>query len=195
MRNFIPLLPLSVLLVSCGGSTGTTGSSRTPAGNPDAAVTVVEYADLQCPACKNAHTGVAKPIIEKYGNQIRYEFKHFPLRSIHRFALDAAEAAECAADQGKFWEYIDLAFEKQSDLSFDALLTWAEELELDVGMFEQCWKSHSKKSIVLADYGDGRDLDVNGTPSFFVDGVRVQTGYDTVSAAIEAAVEGAAMRL
>jgi protein-disulfide isomerase len=177
----------TLLLVSCSTS-GDAKSSRAPHPdtNPDATVVVMEYADLECPACRAAHAQIVVPIIQKYKAEIRYEFKHFPLRSIHRFALDAAESAECAADQGKFWEYIDLAYEKQEDLSYDALLVWAEELELDVSSFEKCWKSRRKKNLVLADYNEGRKKEVQGTPTFYVNDTRVDPGFDTLSEAIEA---------
>ena len=188
MRKYL-LLSCSLLLAACGSSSSSV-STRQPLGNPNGFVPVVEYADLQCPACKAAHSGVTKPLLEKYGNDIRFELKHFPLRSIHRYALDAAEAAECAADQGKFWEFIDIAYENQSDLDFDALLVWADELGLDTKSFESCWKSHAKKKVVLADYAEGRELGVGGTPTFFVDGTRVQGGFDTLSAAIEQALGG-----
>ena len=190
------LLLTAVLLVACADTSGLSKeSSRPPRGNPNAAVLVEEFADLQCPACRAAHTKVAVPIHEKYGDRIRFEFQHFPIRQIHRYALDAAEAAECAADQGKFWEFVDLDFEKQDDLDFDALLVWAEELGLDVELFERCWKSHVKKDIVLAGYKEGRDRGVTGTPSFFVQGRKVETGFDTISEAIDEALKGTTMPL
>lgn len=191
------LLTLSILstslLVACGGGSET--SSRPSKGNANATVVVEEYADLQCPACAAAHTQVTAPLLEKYSKDIRFEFNHFPLRSIHRFALDAAEMSECAADQGKFWEFVDLAYEKQRDLGFEALMDWAEVIGLDTDLAERCWKSHSKRDIVLEDYKKGRDRDVAGTPTFFVNGQRVQTGVDTLSEAIDAAIKGSQMPL
>lgn len=156
-----------------------------PSGNPNGVVTILEFSDLECPACRAAHAGAVIPLMNKYGEVVRLEFKQFPLRTIHRFAMDAAESSECAADQGKFWEFIDLAYEHQADLGYDALLDWAAQLELDVPAFEKCWKSHAKRGVVLADYEEGRELGVNGTPTFFVDGEKVQPGFDTLSAAVE----------
>ncbi|MFH0770906.1 MAG: thioredoxin domain-containing protein [Candidatus Peregrinibacteria bacterium] len=164
-------------------------SARPPRGNANGIIRVVEYTDLQCPACQVVHKGVVLPILQKYGSVIRLDFKHFPLRSVHRFALDAAEASECAADQGKFWEFVDLSFEQQSRLSYDALLSWAGILKLDVSTFESCWKSRSKRDLVLADEDEGQKLGVEGTPTFFVNGQQVEAGFDTLSAAIEAAVK------
>lgn len=162
-------------------------SSRSPhpESNPNATVVVWEFADLQCPACRAAHEKIVKPVLEAHGADIRYEFRHFPLRSIHRYALDAAEAAECAADQGKFWEFVDYAYEHQADLNQDALLVWAKALDLNSELLETCWKSRSKKSLIFAEYEEGRTMGVGGTPTFFVNGERVEPGFDTLSAAIE----------
>ena len=193
MKHFSILLTLVLFLTACGGGDAT--SSRPPKGNPNAAVLVEEFADLQCPACAAAHTRIVQPLLEKYGNEIRYEHKHFPLRAIHRFAMDAAEMSECAADQGKFWEYLDIAFTNQSDMSMEVLVSWAEELGLNATQAERCWKSHSKRDVVLADYKEGRERDVGGTPTFFVNGERVDTGFDTLSEAIDAALKGTMMRL
>ncbi len=193
MHKLLASLSLVCLLSAC--STGGATSSRPPQGNPNATVLVEEFADFQCPACRTAHATVSKPIVAKYGSSIRFEFKHFPLRSIHRFALDAAEMSECAADQGKFWEFTDLAYEHQEDLSIETLMEWAESLGLDTDRAERCYKSHDKRSIVLADYKEGRDRGVQGTPTFFVNGQQVQTGVDTLSAAIDQALKGSTMPL
>lgn len=192
MKRTIILCFLSVLLVSC---TASATSSRPPRGNPNATVLVENFSDLQCPACALAHKSVIKPVLEQYGDQIRFEFKHFPLRSIHRFALDASEMAECAADQGKFWEFVDIAFERSNEISADALLEWADVIGLNVDQAERCWKSHSKRDVVLSDYKEGRERGVGGTPTFFVNGEEVQTGVDTMGAAIEAAQQGTINRL
>jgi protein-disulfide isomerase len=90
---------------------------------------------------------------------------------------------------------VDIAFTNQSDLSLDSLVEWAEALGLDADKAERCWKSHSKRDTVLADYKEGRDRDINGTPSFFVNGERVDTGFDTLSEAIDDALKGTMMRL
>ncbi len=195
MKRSIILISLSTLaLVACTNGMNSE-SSRVPKGNPNAAVKVMEFADFECPACATAHFQIGAVITKKYGNQIRYDFMHFPLRSIHRYALDIAEMSECAADQGKFWEYTDIAFAKKSEASFDAILDWADEIGLDVDTAEKCWKSHSKRKTVLADYKEGRSLDVQGTPTFFVNGKQVQVGVDTISEAIDAALKDAVMRL
>lgn len=195
IKNITILSLCSAFLLTACGKSEDVASSRPAKGNPQAAVLVEEFADLQCPACRAAHEKVVAPLLEKYGNDIRFEFQHFPLRAIHRFAMDAAEMSECAADQGKFWEFVDIAFEKQSELSHEALVEWAEELGLDATAAERCWKSHSKRDTVLASYKAGREREVNGTPTFFVNGERVDTGFDTLSEAIDAVLEGTKMRL
>lgn len=192
MTKLLPLLSLTVLLTACGTPEV---SSRPAKGNPNALVLVEEFADLQCPACGAAHGRIVEPLLDKYGSDIRFEHKHFPLRSIHRFALDASEMSECAADQGKFWEYVEIAFTNQKDLSLESLVEWAEVLGLDADKAERCWKTHSKRDTVLADYKEGRDREVSGTPSFFVNGERVETGFDTLSEAIDKALKGTTMPL
>ena len=193
MKRALLLTGFLVLAACSNGASGT--SSRTPLGGPNAAVTVTGFSDFECPACRGAHLGILKPLMEKYGNQIRYDHMHFPLRQIHRYSLDAAEASECAADQGKFWEYVDILFERQEDLSEEAFPAWAEQLGLDTDQFNKCMKSHLKRSAVLADYKVGRELGVGGTPTFFVNGTQVQSGVDTMSAAIDAELEKLTQRL
>ncbi len=192
-KSIILACACAFILASCRA--GDTTSSRTPKGNVNAAVLVEEFIDFQCPACRAAHGQITQPLIEKYGNQIRFEIKHFPLRSIHPYALDAAEMSECAADQGKFWEFVDYDYANQQDLHINTLVPWAEAIGLETTLAERCWKSHSKRSIVLSDYKEGRERGVSGTPTFFVNGTQVKAGMDTLSEAIDAALRGTIMRL
>ncbi|MDA1208575.1 MAG: thioredoxin domain-containing protein [bacterium] len=194
MKHYLHLTIALLLLSACSDSSSDI-SSRTPKGNPNAAVVITEYADLQCPACSAAHKSITAPLLEKYGNSIALVHMHFPLRSIHRYALDASEASECAADQGKFWEFVDIAFENQKDLSLDVLDAWAEELNLDLAAFGKCMKSHAKRDTVLADYEMGRKAEVAGTPSFFVNDKKVDTGFDSISAAVDAELARLTQRL
>ncbi|MBP9773757.1 MAG: DsbA family protein [Candidatus Peribacteraceae bacterium] len=192
-RFSLTLATLSLAFVACG-PVDTTGlsatSSRTPAGNADGFVTVMEYADFQCPACKSAHELISKPLVEKYASNIRFEFKHFPLQGIHPYAMEAAQAAECAADQGKFWEFVDINYKNQANLNSSALRTWAAELKLDTALFDRCLKSGIKKAVVDADYAQGEALGVNSTPTYFVNGVKVPVnGLDTITAAIDEALK------
>ncbi len=152
-----------------------------------------EFADLQCPACGAAHTVVIQPLLEEYGDRIRFDYNHFPLQAIHPYALRAAMASECAADQGKFWEYVDTVFANQSNLGARALEEWAVQLGLDEELFKRCLDSQIKRDTVLADYNKGRELNVNGTPTFFVNGK--QTPSNQLKQAVEDAFASVTQRL
>jgi protein-disulfide isomerase len=166
-----------------------TTSSKIPKGNANSPVVATEFADLQCPACKAAHEQVLKQLTENYKDTVRFEFKHFPLRQIHPFALNAAQAAECAADQGKFWEFIDLAYTNQSELSNSIFEEWARAIGIaDVQLFTDCIDSDAKRDLILAEYNEGRDLGVGGTPTIYVNGTQVPTTYADLSAAIDAEI-------
>ncbi|PIP65326.1 disulfide bond formation protein DsbA [Candidatus Peregrinibacteria bacterium CG10_big_fil_rev_8_21_14_0_10_49_16] len=193
--KYTHVLPLAIiaLLVACTDTTGISAESRKgphPDTNANAVVVVHEFGDLQCPACRAAHSKVVAPLLEKYGNTIRYEFKHFPLRAIHPHALVAAEAAECAADQdtSHFWEFVDIAFERQPEMNRETIFAWAEELGLDMDHFGRCMKSHIKKDVVMMDHAEGQEVDVKGTPTFFVNGQKVESTIEAISAAIEEAL-------
>ena len=190
------VLGLSLLLVACVDTTGLSEkSSRTPQGNPNAAVVVTEFGDLQCPACRTAYTTINLPLLQKYGNQIRFDFMHFPLQSIHRYALEAAMASECAADQGKFWEFVDVAYVNQTELSKAKLNAWAENLGLDMPLFKRCRASKIKKSTILADYEQGLKQGVAGTPTYFVNGEPTPATLEKLSEKIDAALKGAIQKL
>jgi len=193
MKHLYKIALLSLIITACSADGVSKESSRIPAGNPDGVIRIMEFSDLQCPACRTLHGALSKPLLEQYGNAVRYEWKHFPLQSMHPLAMDSAQASECAADQGKFWEYIDLVFENQDKLSLDSLVSWAGMLNLDTDLFERCWKSKAKKGIVLDDYKEGRDLGVGGTPTFFMDGEAVQTNQ--LMQLIEERLEGFKQRL
>lgn len=198
MKRLLLLASLSLGLAACIDTTGISPESSRPIhplSSPNAAVLVQEYADFQCPSCKAAHTIVVKPLMGKYGTQIRYEFMHFPLASIHRYAVDAAEASECAADQGKFWEFVDLAFEEQEKLSKNIFEDWGKKLGLDMDLYDRCRNSHIKRDGVLAEFEAGRKTGVGGTPTFFVNGQRVDSTLEALSTAIDAATTGAMQML
>lgn len=185
------ILAASVILVSCG--VDTTGlsvvSSKMPLGSPNAPVLVQEFADLECPACKTANTLITKPLLQMYGERIRFQFMHFPL-SQHGKAMEASLALECAADQGKFWELLDLAYERQDTLGSTALRQWAQELELDTPLFDRCLRSDIKREVVLEDYSAGIGIGVNQTPTYVVNGVKVaDASLAGVATAVEAALE------
>lgn len=198
MKRFITLSVLTLALAACTDTTGLTPESTRsvhPQTSANAAVVVAEYADLQCPACRAANETVVPPLLAKYGMQIAYEFHHFPLSSIHRYAFEAAEAAECAADQGKFWEFVDLDYKNQQELSSEMLDQWGEDLKLDTALFNRCRDSHIKRDMIQEEYDQGRNLGVRGTPTFFVNGEQVEATVDGLSAAIDAALGSAGSRL
>ncbi len=154
-------------------------------GNSDSPITLTEFSDLQCPACRSAHPTVKK-ILEDYDGIVKWEYKQFPLESIHPYAFHASEASECANDLGEFWLYVDTVFMNQNDLSEKALIKYAEETGLDRQTFSDCLKSRAKSSIVRFEMAEGRELSVSGTPTFFVNGKKVdQNSYDALVSSIE----------
>lgn len=166
-------------------------------GNPDASVTLVEYSDFQCPACAQFETHVSD-ILAEYGDQIRFEYKHFPLISIHPFAIPAARAAEAAGQQGKFWEMHDKLFQNQqiwsrSNNPVSYFNTYAEDIGLDIDLFKRHYKASDIKGKVEDAYREARDLGLSGTPSFFLNGEQMQiTSFEDFKAQIEAAVASGA---
>jgi protein-disulfide isomerase len=143
-------------------------------GNPDATVTMTEYGDFQCPACGQFHP-IVKSVIEQYGSQIRFEFKHFPLTAIHPHALSASKAAEAAGVQGKFFEMHDKLFENQKAWSASAspsafYVQYAEELGLDVALFKQHMRASLIEEEIRKDQKEAEELGFTGTPSFLLNG-------------------------
>jgi protein-disulfide isomerase/rhodanese-related sulfurtransferase len=136
-------------------------------GNPNAAVTVVEFGDIECPACSGAEA-TAREIRERYGSEIRFVFRQFPLTRIHPYAETAAEAVECAGAQGKFWPALERFYKGQADLSDEALARYAFEVGLNVEQFRQCLSSGSMAARVREDVEDGKALGVDRTPTFFI---------------------------
>ncbi len=163
-------------------------SPRPVDGNPSAKVVVQEYSDFQCPACGAVYQFV-KDLVQQYAQDIRFEFKQYPLTKIHIYAYSAALASECANDQGKFWPYHDKLFENQDKLRSSDLKQYAADLGLDTTKFNACLDTQAKKSVVDADIQAGNALSVPGTPTFFVNGRQVATG--DLETAIKSAIGGA----
>jgi Na+/H+ antiporter NhaA len=156
-------------------------------GRPDAAVTLVEYGDFECPFC-----GRAEPVIDElladFG-ELRYVWRHLPLNDVHVHAQLAAEAAEAAAQQGKFWEMYDRLLGSQGELELRDLVRHAEALALDVDRFKEALRTHAGAARIAEDV-DSADLSgVSGTPTFFVNGRRHNGAYDieALTAAVRAA--------
>ncbi|MDP7080386.1 MAG: DsbA family protein [Candidatus Undinarchaeales archaeon] len=143
----------------------------TPAPEVDegtAVVTIIEFSDFECPFCGRAHPTIEQ-IKKEYGSKLKHIFKHFPL-SFHPFAQKAAEAAECARDQGKFWEMYNTLFDNSKALGESDIKGYAAELGFDMDEFNECYDSGIKDKIVLEDFTEGQSRGVSGTPAFFIQG-------------------------
>ncbi len=138
-------------------------------GATDAKVTIVEFSDFQCPYCSRAEPAVDE-VMQKYPGKVRVVFRHFPL-SFHEKAPKAAEAAACAEEQGKFWEYHKTLFANQGKLDVPDLKEHAKTLGLDTTKFEACLDGSKMKAKVDGDTAAGAKVGVNGTPAFFINGV------------------------
>jgi protein-disulfide isomerase len=136
----------------------------------DAEVVIVEFSDFQCGYCGRFATETLHQILDTYGDDIRFVFRDFPLTSIHAHAQKAAEAAQCAHEQGKYWEYHDLLFQNQQALGTDSLRRYAEQSVLDTEAFDECLDSGRYTSEVEKDLADGQSYGVTGTPTFFING-------------------------
>ena len=164
-------------------------------GPADAPVTVLEYGDYECPFCRGGARDVHR-MLDLYPGSIRFVFRNFPIPQLHPHAELAAEAAEAAADQGKFWEMYDLLLRPSSRLDLDSLLGYARDLGLDIDRFrkEVTGRAHAAKieGDVRAGVGNG----VNATPKFYVDGKRIDGKFplegleDAIRASVRAAPAG-----
>ncbi|MFA4872992.1 MAG: thioredoxin domain-containing protein [Patescibacteria group bacterium] len=138
-------------------------------GEFDAPITFVEFSDFECPFCER-HYPTLKKILSDYAGKVRLVYKHFPL-SFHPNAQKAAEASECADEQGKFWEYHDILFENQpSGYSLDKFKKWAQDTGLNAAQFNSCLDAGKYASKVQSDFDEGQRKGVNGTPATFVNG-------------------------
>ena len=153
------------LAVPIDGSDHTLGPEHAP-------VVVVEYADFECPTCKQAAPTV-RLLLERFASRVRIAFRHFPLEQAHPHALAAAEAAESAGEQGKFWEMHDLRFANQGHLAARQLHSYAEQLELDIARFTAELDDHVYVQRIREHQESARRSHVRGTPGFFVNG-RIQ---------------------
>jgi protein-disulfide isomerase len=147
-------------------------------GHADAPVTLVQYGDYECPYCGEAYP-IIKEIQSEMGERLRFVFRNFPISTSHPHAEQAAEAAEAANAQGKFWEMHDLLYERQQNLTNEDLHRYAEELGLDVERFDKEMAEHVQAQRVHEDFMSGVRSGVNGTPTFYINGVRHDDSYET----------------
>jgi len=141
-------------------------------GNKDAPITIVEYSDFQCPYCSKFHDTLNK-VMKNYDGKVNWVYRHFPL-DFHTYAIQAAEASECASDQNKFWEYNDALFKSQKDIDEEIFAKLAKDLKLDVNKFNKCMTSGKYTDKVESDYQSGVDIEVAGTPGAFINGARLK---------------------
>jgi protein-disulfide isomerase len=149
-------------------------------GPASAPVTLVEYGDYQCPFCGAAYP-ILKDVQARMGDGLRFVFRNFPISTSHPNAELAAEAAEAAAVQGKFWEMHDLLYENQDRLGSEDLHAYAERLGLDLEAFDRALADHAYAARVREDFMSGVHSGVNGTPTFYVNGSRYDGSYETES--------------
>jgi protein-disulfide isomerase len=145
-----------------------------------APVTLVEYGDFECPHCGQAHVVLAE-LQGEMGDQFRLVFRNFPLTQVHPHAERAAEAAEAAGAQGRFWEMHDALFENQEALDDESLLSYAQDLDLDMVAFERDVVGGVYTQRVREDFMSGVRSGVNGTPTFFINGRRHNGPWDVES--------------
>ena len=145
---------------------GSDGPSRGPS---DALVTIVEFEDFQCPVCKTAKAPLEKVML-RYKDKVRVVHRDFPLQTLHPAAWKAHEAARCAEERGKFWEYRDLLYKNAPAASLEQLTSYASQLGLDSSEFKKCMDSGKFRDVVQRDEDEANRLGVQGTPAFFING-------------------------
>jgi protein-disulfide isomerase len=146
-------------------------------GSNDAPVTLVQYGDYECPYCGEAYP-IIKRLQKKMGGDLRFVFRNFPLSESHPHAIAAAQAAEAAALQGRFWEMHDLLYDNQDTLEDRDLLRFARSLKLDIDKFKRDFSSTEVTTKIQEDFSGGIRSGVNGTPTFFINGVRHDASYE-----------------
>ena len=166
-------------------------SERDHANGPaDAPVTLVEYGDYECPYCGMAYQ-VVKSAQRELGKQLRFVFRNFPLAEAHPHARNAAQAAEAAAAQGKFWEMHDMLFEHQEALEAEDIIGYAKSLGLDMVKFARDLQDATYAKRVRDDFRSGVKSGVNGTPTFFINGSRYEGSWANDKAFIHTLHEAA----
>lgn len=160
-------------------STGTVELTQTDhvRGAKEGKVTLVEFGDFQCPAC-GAYESIVRQVLADNKDTVKFSFRHFPLMQIHQNALLAAKASEAAALQGKFWEMHDILYDKQTEWSGapgakELFKTYANTLDLDITKFSKDMDSAEVEAKILAELKEGTQLGIQGTPTFFVNGKKI----------------------
>lgn len=168
-------------LVAAGGGGGAEAAQLRPGqryevvadtdpalGPADAAVTIIEFSDFRCPYCRRHFEQTLQPLLANYGDRMRMVFRDFPILGPSSYT--AALAGNCAFEQGKFWEFHDLTYSNQDNLTREAFIQHATDLELDVAVFTECLDTEKYADEVQADASYAANLGVTGTPAFFING-------------------------
>jgi len=142
-------------------------------GPANAAITIIEFSDYECPYCQRWHAEVFERLMNTYADQVRLVYRDFPLTSIHPNAFAAAEAANCANEQGGFWNFHDRLFSMELGLSSQAYQQYARQLGLDEEAFKECLDSGRYQEEVQSDFDYAAELGVRSTPTFFINGIAV----------------------
>ncbi len=146
-------------------------------GSAEARVTLVEYGDYECPHCGALHP-VVQAARKAFGGNLRFVFRHFPLRSSHPHALAAAKAAEAAGEQGKFWEMHDRLYQRQTELADEDLLRHARKVGLDLARLERELGARTHEARIREDLASAAESGARGTPSLFINGELYQGSLD-----------------
>ena len=156
-------------------------------GGATAAVTIVEFTDFQCPACSRTQP-IIDEVVKEYGDRVKLVIRDYPLYTMHANALKAAEAAEAAREQGKYWEYTALLFKNQQALGPADLVEYARQVGMDLTKFQASLNSGKNLEKVQRDMQDGDKIGVSSTPTVFINGRRLKDkSKESMKAAIEAA--------
>jgi len=193
MKPPLPLRTLGIVLLACALGLGLgyltwgrNGAAQEPTlpqalasggdswGAQNAPITIVEFGDYEDPFSRNFQQEIWPKLKEAFPNQIRLVFRDFPLIGIHPNAAPAAEAARCASEQGKFWAYHDLLFGSDAPLGSDTYVAYASQLKLDLARFQDCLSSGRGRQLVRRDFADAATLGLNATPTFFINGLRLE---------------------
>ncbi|HCC83685.1 TPA: hypothetical protein DEP96_02445 [Candidatus Uhrbacteria bacterium] len=180
--------PAAAAPVAAGKLAAVTATDHVRGDLKKAKVVMIEYSDYECPFC-GRHNPTMQQLSEKYGDDVAWVLRHFPL-SFHPEAMPAANAAECASEQGKFWEFTDIMYANQDSLSSEYYAKVADQLGLKRSQFDDCVKTKKYQSVIDADAATGRTAGVSGTPATFVDGQLISGAVpiDTFTQLIDAAI-------
>jgi len=162
---------------------------HSPVKGPDAApIVMVEFSDFQCPFCTKA-APVVQQVLNTYPDQVKFVYKHFPIQNIHEHAMNAAKASVAAHKQGKFWEMHDLLFKHSPDLAEEKLMQYAQSLNLDMERFQKDYASSEVEKEVEEDLKLGEEVQIRGTPTFFMNGKRLPSwAFEAFQEAIKEAL-------